>query len=326
MKKSIRFRAFVIAVVTWAAGTAPVAIAQAFPSRPITLVVPFAAGGGTDSIARDVAKLVADRLGQPVVVDNRGGAGGAVGAELVAKAKPDGHTLLFATSTFVTHAAITQRLPYDALDDFAPVAMIGRGPLLLVASRQSGARTLGELIALGKSRPDGINYCSAGEGSINHLAGELLRQKTGLAMTHVPFKGSGPATLELLAGRVDVFVATVPTILPHVKDGKLPVLAVTGAKRSPLFPEVPTMAQAGLAGFEVTTWWGVLAPARTPTAVIERLHQVIQESAASQSIQSRLQREGAEPMQMAPAAFGKVLAQELSSWREIASSTKLNLR
>ncbi len=325
MKKSIRFRAFVIAVVIWVAGTAPVAIAQAFPSRPITLVVPFAAGGGTDSIARDVAKLMADRLGQPVVVDNRGGAGGAVGAELVAKAKPDGHTLLFATSTFVTHAAITPRLPYDALDDFAPVAMIGRGPLLLVASRQSGARTLGELIALGKNRPDGLNYCSAGEGSINHLAGELLRQKTGLAMTHVPFKGSGPATLELLAGRVDLFVATVPTILAHVKEGKLPVLAVTGAKRSPLFPEVPTMAQAGLAGFEVTTWWGVLAPTRTPPAVIERLHQVIQEAAASPTIQSRLQREGAEPLQMAPAAFGKVLAQELASWRSIVSSAQLNL-
>ncbi len=325
MKKSIRFRAFVIAVVIWVAGTAPVAIAQAFPSRPITLVVPFAAGGGTDSIARDVAKLMADRLGQPVVVDNRGGAGGAVGAELVAKAKPDGHTLLFATSTFVTHAAITPRLPYDALDDFAPVAMIGRGPLLLVASRQSGARTLGELIALGKNRPDGLNYCSAGEGSINHLAGELLRQKPGLAMTHVPFKGSGPATLELLAGRVDLFVATVPTILAHVKEGKLPVLAVTGAKRSPLFPEVPTMAQAGLAGFEVTTWWGVLAPTRTPPAVIERLHQVIQEAAASPTIQSRLQREGAEPLQMAPAAFGKVLAQELASWRSIVSSAQLNL-
>lgn len=325
MKTLIRNLWLSVAAFTAIAGTPTGALAQTYPLRPITLVVPFAAGGGTDSIARDMAKLMADRLGQPVVVDNRGGAGGAVGAEWVAKAKADGHTLLFATSTFVTHAAITPRLPYDALEDFAPVAMIGRGPLLLVASRQSGVRTLGEMIALAKTRPEGLNYCSAGEGSINHLAAELLRQRTGLAMTHVPFKGSGPATLELLAGRVDLFVATVPTILPHVRDGKLPVLAVTGAKRSPLFPEVPTMAQAGLSGYEVTTWWGVLAPARTPPAVIERLHQVIQSAAASPPIQARLQREGAEPLQMAPAAFGKVLAQELASWRSIVSSAQLNL-
>ena len=326
MKQLLRILSLSSATVALMVSSPSAVMAQSYPSRPVTLVVPFAAGGGTDSIARDVAKLMADRLGQPVIVDNRGGAGGAVGAELVAKAKADGHTLLFATSTFVTHAAITPRLPYDALEDFVSVAMIGRGPLFLVASRQSGARTLGELIALGKSRPDGLNFCSAGEGSINHLAGELLRQKTGLAMTHVPFKGSGPATMELLAGRVDLFVATVPTILQYVKDGKVPVLAVTGAKRSPLLPDVPTMAQAGVAGFEVTTWWGVLAPARTPTAVIERLHHVIQEAAASPAIQGRLQREGAEPLQMTPAAFGKVLVQELTSWRSLVASTQLQLR
>ncbi len=326
MKQLIRSLSLGIVTAAVIAGSPSPVMAQAYPSRPVTLVVPFAAGGGTDSIARDMAKLMADRLGQPVVVDNRGGAGGAVGAEMVAKAKADGHTLLFATSTFVTHAAATARLPYDALEDFAPVAMIGRGPLLVVASRQTGARTLGELIALGKARPDGLNFCSAGEGSINHLAGEMLRQKTGVAMTHVPFKGSGPATMELIAGRVDLFVATVPTILSHVKEGKVTALAVTGARRSPLFPEVPTMAQAGVPGFEVTTWWGVVAPARTPPAVIERLHQVIQESAASPAIQGRLQREGAEPLQMPPAAFGKVLAQELTNWRSLAATTQVHVR
>ncbi len=322
MKQLIRALFLAIASVTGIACIPAPAMAQAYPSRPLTLVVPFAPGGGTDSIARDLAKLMADRLGQPVIVDNRGGAGGAVGAELVAKSKADGHTLLFATSTFATHAAMTPRLPYDPQSDFAPVAMLGRGPLLLVASRQSGVRTLGELIALGRARPDGLNYCSAGEGSINHLAGEMLGQKTGLPLTHVPFKGSGPATLELLAGRVDMFVATVPTILPYVKEGKLPVLAVTGAKRSPLFPDVPTMAQAGVTGFEVTTWWGLLAPARTPGPVIERLHQVVQDAVASQVIQGRLQREGAEALQMTPGAFGQVIAQELASWRAIAAGTQ----
>ena len=297
--------------------------AQSFPSRPISLVVPFAAGGGTDSIARDMAKLMSERLGQTVLVENRGGAGGALGADAVAKAKADGHTLLFATSTFATHAAMSPRLPYDPIKDFASVAMIGRGPLLVVGSRQLGARTLTELIAIGKTKAGGLNYCSAGEGSINHLAGELFSQKTGLAMTHVPFKGSGPATVELLAGRVDLFMATVPTILTHVKLSKLPVLAVTGAQRSPLFPDVPTMAQAGVAGFEVTTWWGVLAPAQTPAAVVEVLNRVINDAAASEAIKGRLQREGAEPLRMTSAAFAKELTQELNAWQTIASSAHL---
>jgi tripartite-type tricarboxylate transporter receptor subunit TctC len=308
--------------LTWAGSCAQ---AQTFPSRPITLVVPFAAGGGTDSIARDMAKLMAEQLGQPVVVDNRGGAGGAVGADWVAKSRPDGHTLLLATSTFTTHAAVTPRLPYDVLKDFSPVAIIGRGPLLVVASRQSGVRTWAEWMALGRRRPEGFNYCSAGEGSINHLAGELLRQKTGLAMTHVPFKGSGPATLELLAGRVDVFVATVPTILNHVKEGRLPVLAVTGAKRSALFPDVPTLAQVGLPGLEVNTWWGVLSAARTPPEVVERLHRAVREAAASELIQGRLAREGAESLHMTPQGFGQMLAQELDSWRGIAANAQMTL-
>jgi tripartite-type tricarboxylate transporter receptor subunit TctC len=182
-----------------------------------------------------------------------------------------------------------------------------------------------ELIAIGKARPEGLNYCSAGEGSINHLAGELFRQKTGLSMTHVPFKGSGPATVELLAGRVDMFVATVPTILSHVKESKLPVLAVTGAKRSPLFPDVPTMAQAGIAGFEVTTWWGILAPAQTPPTVIDALNRIINDAASAELVKERLQRESAEPLRMTPAGFAKALTQELQTWRTMASSPNMNL-
>jgi tripartite-type tricarboxylate transporter receptor subunit TctC len=257
-----------------------------------------------------------------VVVDNRGGAGGAVGADWVAKAKPDGHTLLFATSTFATHAAIAPRLPYDPIKDFKAVALIGRGPLLLVASQQSGIRNVADLLALGKSRPQGLNFCSAGEGSINHLAGELLAQKTGLKMTHVPFKGSGPATLELLAGRVDVFVATLPTILTHVQDGKLPVLAVTGATRSVLFPHIPTMKQSGIEGYEVTTWWGLMAPAGTPDAIVDQLNRAILDAASSATIKERLTREGAEPMQMPAAEFAKTLSREISAWRDISRHIK----
>jgi tripartite-type tricarboxylate transporter receptor subunit TctC len=300
--------------------------AAEFPTRPITLVVPFAAGGGTDSIAREIGKLMSDRLGQAVIVENRGGAGGAIGADLVAKAKPDGYTLLFATSTFATNAAISAQLPYDPINDFSPVAMIGRGPLLLVSSRQLNANTVSELIAIGKARPEGLSYCSAGEGSINHLAGELLRQRTGIPMTHIPFKGSGPATIELLAGRVDIFVATVPTILSHTKDGQLSVLAVTGAKRSPLFPNVPTMSQAGIPNFEVNTWWGVMAPAKTPQAIVDQLNKVINEAAASNMIKSRLQNESAEAIRTTPAGFKKELQQEINLWRSIVSSSNLNTK
>jgi tripartite-type tricarboxylate transporter receptor subunit TctC len=298
-----------------------VAAAQAaFPARPITLVVPFAAGGGTDSIARDMAKNMADRLGQPVVIDNRGGAGGALGADLVAKAKPDGYTLLFATSTFATNAAVAPKLPYDPVKDFTPVAMIGRGPLLLVASQQLGAKTVPQLIAAAKARPQGLNFCSAGEGSINHLAGETFRQKVGLDMTHVPFKGSAPATVELLSGRIDLFFATVPTILPHVREGKLPVLAVTSARRSALFPDVPTMAEAGVPGFDITTWWGVLAPAGTPAAVVDALNRAVNDSAAAEPVKGRLVHEGADPVRLAPAGFAQELGKELSSWRAVATN------
>ncbi|MDR0202682.1 MAG: tripartite tricarboxylate transporter substrate binding protein [Delftia acidovorans] len=294
-----------------------------YPARAITLVVPFAPGGGTDSIARDIAKNLGERLGQPVVVDNRGGAGGAIGAAAVAKAPADGYTLLFATSTFITNAAVEAKLPYDPLKDFAPVAMIGRGPLLLVASRQVGATSVAQLVAAARAQPQGLNYCSAGNGSINHLAGEMFRQRAGLELTHVPFKGSGPATVELLAGRVDLFFATVPTILAQVREGKLPLLAVTSARRSPLFPDTPTVAEAGLPGFEVGTWWGVLAPGKTPKAVVDALNRAVNEAASAEPVPARLEHEGASAVRLTPAAFGEELCKELALWRGIAAGSGL---
>lgn len=195
--------------------------AATYPQKPITLIVPFAAGGGTDSIARDLAKLISESLGQPVIVDNRGGGGGAIGAQMVAKAEPDGHTLLFITSTFVTHAATEATPSYDVEKDYAPIAMLGRGPLMVVANKELGLKNIADLIALAKKSREGINYCSAGLGSINHLSGELFKQKTQIPMTHIPYKGSGPATLDLLAGRVQVFFATMPTMLQYVESGRV---------------------------------------------------------------------------------------------------------
>ncbi|MDQ7957497.1 MAG: tripartite tricarboxylate transporter substrate binding protein [Pseudomonadota bacterium] len=324
MKPSLPARRVLLALLA----AAPLgAAAQApWPSRPITLIVPFAAGGGTDSIARDIAKNMADRLGQPVVIDNRGGAGGAIGANAVAKAQPDGYTLLFATSTLATNAAVDPKLPFDPLKDFSPVAMIGRGPLLLVASRQVGAHSVQQLVAAARARPEGLNFCSAGNGSINHLAGEMFRQKTGLTMTHVPFKGSAPATVELLAGRVDVFFATVPTIQTHLKDERLSLLAVTSAKRSALFPGIATLAEAGVPDFDVSTWWGVLAPARTPATIVDALNRAVNDAAAAEPVKGRLLHEGADPVRLAPAAFGVELRKELALWRDVANRPGMQLR
>ncbi len=299
--------------------------AQEWPARAITLVVPFAAGGGTDSIARDIARGLTDRLPQPVVVDNRGGDGGAIAAAAASRAPADGLTLLFVTSTFATHAAATPDLKYDIQKDFAPVAMLGRGPLLVVATKSLGVKTLPQLIALGKQMPGALNYCSAGNGSINHLAGEMFSQKTAIPMTHVPYRGSGPATLDLIAGRVQVFFATVPTILPHVKEGRVELLAITARTRSPLFPDTPTVLESGIAGFDVSTWWGIVAPAGTPQAIITRLNALVGEVAGAPATRNRLINEGATPFSGSPNDFRLALAAELDGWRGVIKSAGIKL-
>ena len=297
--------------------------AESYPVRSITLVVPFAPGGGTDSMARDMAKALAEKLGQPVVVDNKGGGGGALGAHAVAKSAADGYTLLFATSTFVTNAASETSGNYQIEKDFAPIAIIGRGPLLVVTSKSLGVKTLAQLKTTIASMPQGVDFCSAGNGSINHLAGELFRQHSGLNLTHIPYKGSGPATIDLLAGRVQLFFATVPTILPYVRDQRVELLAVTSAKRSPLFPNTPTMAESGYKDFDISTWWGVLAPAKTPQAVVEKLNLAINEVAAHDPVRTRLMHEGAEAIRGTPEAFARMLSHELVQWRAVAKAAGL---
>lgn len=303
-----------------------VANASSYPQKPITMVVPFAAGGGTDSIARDLAKALTEALGQPVIVDNRGGGGGAIGAQMVAKAEPDGHTLLFITSTFVTHAATETTPSYDVEKDYAPIAMLGRGPLMVVANKELGLKNIADLIALTKKSREGINYCSAGLGSINHLSGELFKQKTNISMTHIPYKGSGPATLDLLAGRVQVFFATMPTMLQYVETNRVTLLAMTSEKRSPLFPNIPTVSESGLPGFEISTWWGVVAPAGTPPAIVQTLNQEIQKAASKDPLKGRLLKEGAQLYQTTPAQMQKLLSQELMQWRNVVKSADMKLQ
>lgn len=301
------------------------AVAQDYPARAVTLAVPFAPGGGTDSLARDLARELGERLPGTVLVDNRGGDGGAIAAAAIAKAPADGHTLLFVTSTFVTHAAAEPGLHYDVVRDFAPVAMLGRGPLMLVTTRGLGPKRVADLIALAKNRPGALNYCSAGPGSINHLAGEYFAQRAGLSLTHVPYRGSGPAVVDLLAGRTQMFFATVPTILPFVKDGRVDLIAVTSRVRSPLYPDVPTVAESGL-DFEAGTWWGVVAPPGTPAALVARLNRLVTEAASAPRLRLRLAAEGAQLQTGSAAEFGRVIASELEQWRGVIRGAGLKLK
>nr|WP_231934087.1 tripartite tricarboxylate transporter substrate binding protein [Bordetella bronchialis] len=299
--------------------------AQTYPDKPIRLIVPFAPGGGTDSIARDMARTLGEKLGQAIVVENRGGGGGSIGANLVAHAAPDGYTLLFATSTFVTNAAAEGTTLYDVEKSFQPIALIGRGPLLVVANKNVPADNIAQLRELALKKPNEINFCSAGNGSINHMSGELFKQRAGVQMIHIPYKGSGPATLDLLAGRVQVFFATVPTILPQVKDQRVKLLAVTSRTRSPLFPDTPTMAEAGIPDFDVSTWWGVLAPAGTPPEVVARLNAAVNDAAAADLVRQRLTDEGAQSFKGTPADFAGVLHSELALWKGVVKQSGVKL-
>jgi len=299
--------------------------AQDYPKRPITIIVPFAAGGGTDSIARMLAKGLNEKLGQPIIIDNKGGAGGAIAAKQVAGSSPDGYTLLFVTSTFVTHAASESKNSYDVNKDYAPVAMLGRGPLMIVTHKSVGVKTLPQLVAATKKRPEGLDYCSSGTGSITHLAGELFRQKSGANLTHVPYKGSGPATIDFLAGRTQVFFATFPTMLQYVKTGAVELIAVTSATRSSLFPDVPTAMEAGISNYNISTWWGIVAPAGTPEPILAKLNAVINDAASKEPLKARLVDEGAEAYRGTPAEFRSMLSAELAMWKDVAKTSGIKL-
>jgi tripartite-type tricarboxylate transporter receptor subunit TctC len=316
----------IAAVLGLAAIAFPALASEPFPQkRPITLVVPFAPGGGTDALARELARPLAEKLGVSIVVDNRGGAGGAIAAQQVSQAKPDGHTLLFVTSTFVTVAATDRKLPYEVTKDFTPVAMLGRGPLLLVVHPQAGITSVAQLVEAAKAKPDSLNYVSAGQGSINHLSGELFVQRTGARMTHVPYKGSGPATMDLIAGQAQVFFATVPTILGQVKGGKVRLLATTGKARSRLFPDTPTVMEAGVKDFDVGTWWGIVGPKDLPAQIVAALNKAINDSTAGEALTRRFTEEGAERFAGAPGDLGSTIASELEDWRRVVKSSGLKI-
>jgi tripartite-type tricarboxylate transporter receptor subunit TctC len=282
------------------------------------MIVAFPPGGGTDILGRMLAQRLGETLGQNVVVENRGGAGGNLGTEAVARAAPDGYTILMGNvAPNAINVNLYRNLPFDPVADFAPVSLVAATPNLLVVHPSTAARTVKELIELARARPGTLNFASAGSGSSSHLAGELLRVLAGAEIVHVPYKGAGPAMLDVLSGQVQLYFATLPAALPHVKSGKLAAVAVTSARRSPALPELPTVAESGVPGYEASTWYGVLAPARTPAAAITRLHGDIVKILAQPEFRERLAGQGFEPVGSSPEEFRAAIRSEIAKWGKV---------
>ena len=298
---------------------------QNYPSKPLKLIVPFPPGAGTDAVARLVAQKLGEQMNATIVVDNRTGAGGAIGAELVAHADPDGYTLLFVASPFTTVAAASATAGYDPVRQYAGIALIATGPLVFVTGPSLPVASMREFIALAKAKPGTLNYGSAGSAGINHLALELLKVRTGTDIVHVPYKGIGPATIDLLSGQIQLLTGTVPAVVPYVSQGRLKALAVTGAKRSPLLPEAPTMQEAGVADYEVYNYWGIVAPANTPHDIIVRLNVEVQKMLANPEVRDRLERDGVELTPGSPERMQAFIASDLAAWQRLIAEAKLVL-
>jgi tripartite-type tricarboxylate transporter receptor subunit TctC len=309
-----------------AADSAHAQSGSAFPSRPLRVVVGYAAGGPNDIVARALSQKLTEALGQQVVVDNRPGADGIIGTDLVAKSPPDGHTLALVSPSHTINPAVQTKLPYDPLRDFSPVTLAAAGPTLLVVHPSLPVKSVKELVAIAKKRPGELHYGSSGAGGTLHLAGELLRSRTGIDISHVPYKGVAPATIDLLGGQISLMFDPIVAALPHVRSGKLRPLAVTGSKRTALLPGLPTMEEAGVSDFEVIIWYGLLAPAKTPRAAIDRLNAEVVRIVQSAEMKERFASLGAEPFGLSVDAFGAFLATDLAKWGKLVKATGLRIQ
>ena len=309
---------FVAALLALAAACFAVAVgAQPYPNRPVKMIVPFAPGGATDIIARTVAQKLADRLGQSVVVENKPGAGTTVGNAEVAKARPDGYTLLFAPTPFVISQVVYPTLPYDPKKDFAPVSLLATSPFILVVNQSVASANLAELVAQAKSKPGSLTFCSAGNGTVPHLAGELFKLRAGVDIVHVPYKGGGPAIVDLVGGQVNMMFATPIEVAQHVQSGKLRVLGATSLKRLAAFPDVPTLAESGYPGFEVASFFGVLAPAGTPPEIVDKLATELAAVMDLPEVRERFAAQSADANVQGPEAFARFLDTERDKWADI---------
>ncbi len=297
--------------------------AQAWPAKPVRLVVSYPPGGTVDAVARIAAPKLSAKLGQPVVIDNRGGAGGAIGGDVVAKSSPDGYTLLLDASNHAQNPAL-RKMPFDTLRELAPVSLLVKVPNVLVVNPSAPMKNVADLIAQAKAKPGGINYASSGNGSAQHLAGELFASMAGVQMTHVAYKGGGPAPTDVMSGHVPVFFASMASSLPFIQSGKLRALAVTGKAHAPALPQLPTVAQAGLPGYEVYEWNAVFVPAGTPAPVVERLKELAA-TLKDPEVRGRLEALGAEVIGASPAELDGFRRAEITKWTKLAKDNKIQM-
>ena len=318
----IKTGAFLVAALVL---ISPAVRAQTYPSRQITLIIPFAVGGSNDMVGRAIGKKLTEAWGQPVIVENRPGAGGMIGTGAVAAAPPDGYTLLLVSSTFTINPAIRKSMPFDTIKDFTPVAFIARSPLLVTASNKLPVKSAKELLALARSKPGQITYASSGPGSINQISTELIALSAGAQLMHVPYKGGAPALNDLLGGHVDIYVSSLPQVLPLAQNGQAKALAVTSARRTALLPDVPTLEEAGIAGFDLWSWWGVVGPAGMPANVVNALNSEIGKMLNSPELSTFLSNEGAEAETMTPQQFGDLMRSETERWIKVAHEANISI-
>jgi tripartite-type tricarboxylate transporter receptor subunit TctC len=291
--------------------------AQPFPSRPVRLISPYPPGGGNDVLARLIADKMGEALGQRVIVDNRAGANTIVGTEIVAKSAPDGHTMVLVPNSFVTNPAFYPKLPYDTVRDFAPVALVALSPQMLVTHPSVPAGTVKELIALARAKPGFYSYGSSGNGSVGHLAMALFATMAGVQLEHIAYKGTAPAVTELLGGQIPLMMSSMLSVLPHVRAGKLRLLAVTTARRSPALHDTPTIAEAGVPGYEATLWYGLIATAHTPEPLLDRLGSVVDKALRDPDILEKLSRQGVEPYYSGHKQFAARVREEIPKWTKL---------
>jgi tripartite-type tricarboxylate transporter receptor subunit TctC len=311
------------AALVLCAAVVPAAFAQAYPGKPIRLIVPFPASGATDLFARTLSQKMGEKLGTTLVIDNKPGAGGAIGSDLAAKAPADGYTLLLATTS--THAigpAINPRLPYDTVRDFTPIAHVGEAPSIMLVPNSSPAKTVREWIAYAQKNPGKLNYASSGNGTIVQLTAELFKSQAGVFVTHIPYKGTALAVPDLISGKIDVLFDSLPTGMPHVRDGRLRALGVTTLKPSPLAPELPAIAET-LPGFESNTWFGLYGPKGLPADLVARINKAANEALADPEVRDKLSKLGIAPTTSTPAQFAGMVAQDAAKWKKIITERKI---
>jgi tripartite-type tricarboxylate transporter receptor subunit TctC len=304
---------------------AGLAHAQSWPTKPIKLIVPYPPGGGTDVIARIVQEPLAKELGQQVIIDNRGGAGGSIGSALAAQSPSDGYTVLFTLSSHTINPAIYTKLPFDTEKDFSSVVTVASLPQILVANPNFPAKTVKEVIEMAKAKPGSISYASVGNGSPGHLAGAMMATDAGVDMTHIPYRGGGPAVTDVIAGQVPLLWVSIPAAAQFVKAGKLRALAVSTVKRSAVFPDVPTMVESGFKGFEVDSWYAMFVPAKTPQTIIDRLNKATVNVLAQPEVKEKLLGQGAEAVGDTPAQLSGVVKKEIAKWKQVVKSANIKV-